>query len=194
MISKLSIGQVMVKVRSAKQIEASRSNGRLAKGAVTKEGKHRSSMNALKHGGYAHRVVPIGQNPLEFEEYASSMRLHWQPCNFLEEDLVEQLVIYGWKLRFLPILESAILSTEMLDYYTFDLRLDFRKTRKLTPTYLLDQAKSSLNKSDELLAISFKRDVNSHQSLMVLEDINTRAFAKYHKILERLIECKRRGY
>ena len=194
MISKLSIGHVMVKVRSAKQMEASRSNGRLAKGAVTKEGKYRSSMNALKHGGYAHRFVPIGQNPQEYDKYANSMRLHWQPANFQEADLVEQLIGYGWKLRFLPLIESAILSTEMLDYYTFDLRLDFRKTRKLTATYLLEQAKSSLNKSDELLAISFKRDVNSHQSLLVLEDINTRTFAKYHKVLDRLIECKKRGY
>jgi hypothetical protein len=194
MLSKINIGHVMVKVRSAKQKEASRSNGRLAKGATSEEGKHRSSMNALKHGGYANRFVPLGQNPQEYEKYANSMRLHWQPANFQEADLVEQLIGYGWKLRFLPLIESAILSTEMLDYYTFDLRLDFRKTRKLAPKYLLEQAKSSLNKSDELLAISFKRVVNSHQSLLVLEDINTRTFAKYHKVLDRLIECKKRGY
>jgi hypothetical protein len=194
MKSKLSLGQVLVKVRSEKQIQASQDNGRKGKGPVSVVGKKHSSMNALKHGGYANRFVPLGQNPKEYEKYANSMRLHWQPANFQEADLVEQLIGYGWKLRFLPLIESAILSTEMLDYYTFDLRLDFRKTRKLAPKYLLEQAKSSLNKSDELLAISFKRDVNSHQSLLVLEDINTRTFAKYHKVLDRLIECKKRGY
>jgi hypothetical protein len=192
MQSKLSVGQVLVKVRSAKQLQASQENGRRGKGPVSEMGKRHSSMNALKHGGYSDRYVPVGQNPEHYRIYAQQARQYWKPCNAYEEDLVRQYIFYGWKLQVQPILENAILSTEILDYYSYDLRIDYRKSRKIQKTYLLDQAKSELNKSDELLAIAFKRDVNSHQSLMMLEEMNSRTFAKFQKVVDRLEECQKR--
>jgi len=192
MQSKLSVGQVLVKVRSAKQLQASQENGRRGKGPVSEMGKRHSSMNALKHGGYSDRYVPVGQNPEHYSIYAQQARQYWKPCNAYEEDLVRQYIFYGWKLQVQPILENAILSTEILDYYSYDLRIDYRKSRKIQKTYLLDQAKSELNKSDELLAIAFKRDVNSHQSLMMLEEMNSRTFAKFQKVVDRLEECQKR--
>ena len=173
MQSKLSVGQVLVKVRSAKQLQASQENGRKGKGPVSVVGKKHSSMNAFKHGGYSDRYVPVGQNPDHYRIYAQQAHQYWRPSNAYEKDLVRQYIFYGWKLQIHPILENAILSPEILDY-CHDLRIDYRKSRKIQKTYLLDQAKSELNKSDELLAAAFKRDVNSHQSLMMLEEMNTR--------------------
>ena len=40
------------------------------------------------------------------------------------------------------------------------------------------------------MAIAFKRDVNSHQSLMMLEEMNSRTFAKFQKVVDRLEEGK----
>ena len=191
MQSKLSVGQVLVKVRSAKQLQASQENGRKGKGPVSEMGKRHSSMNALKHGGYSDRYVPVGQNPEHYRIYAQQAHQYWKPCNAYEKDLVRQYIFYGWKLQIHPILENAILSSEILDY-CHDLRIDYRKSRKIQKTYLLDQAKSELNKSDELLAAAFKRDVNSHQSLMMLEEMNTRTFAKFLKVVDRLEECQKR--
>ena len=52
MQSRVSIGQVMVKVRSAKQIEASQKNGLKGSGPISPIGKLRSSMNAFKHTNF----------------------------------------------------------------------------------------------------------------------------------------------
>ena len=69
MQSRVSIGQVMVKVRSAKQIETSQKNSSKGMGPITPIGKLRSSMNAFKHGGYAHQFVTLGEDPKEFEVF-----------------------------------------------------------------------------------------------------------------------------
>ena len=194
MLSRVAIGQVLVKVRSAKQIKASKKNGSLGIGPVTKRGKQRSCLNAYRHGGYSNKYVALGEDPTEFEQYHQAMVDHWQPRNILENDLVDQFVFCAWKLRRLASMESAVLSTEMLDYYRSDLLLDFRRTRKLSKSYLKKGEKLELKKSEELLAIAFKRDVNSHQSLVVLEEIQTRTTSKYFKLLEKLLEMKQGRY
>ena len=192
MISKLSVGQVIVKVRSAKQIEASQKNGIKGLGPITSIGKLRSCMNAFKHGGYAHQFVTLGENPKEFEVFYQAIWDYVQPENILDEDVVEQFIFCAWKQKRLVIIETASLSTEMLDYYRSDLRLDYRKTRKISKTYLTKGTKAELGKNEELQAIAFKLDVNSHQSLVVLEEIQTRTFSKYQKLLEKIIEIKNR--
>ena len=192
MISKLSVGQVMVKVRSNKQIEASQKNGAKGLGPITSIGKLRSSMNAFRHGGYAHQFVTLGEDPKEFEVFYQAIWDYVQPENILDEDVVEQFIFCAWKQKRLVIIETASLSTEMLDYYRSDLRLDYRKTRKISKTYLTKGTKAELGKNEELQAIAFKLDVNSHQSLVVLEEIQTRTFSKYQKLLEKIIEIKNR--
>ena len=190
MISKLSIGQVLVKVRSTKQIEASQNNGAKGLGPLTPIGKLRSSMNAFKHGGYALHFVTLGEDPKEFEVFYQSVWDYVQQENILDEDVVEQFIFCAWKQKRLMIIENASLSTEMLDYYRTDLRLHYRKTRKISKTYLAKGTKAELGKNEELLAIAFKLDVNSHQSLAVLEEIQTRTFSKYQKLLEKILKIK----
>ena len=194
MQSRVSIGQVMVKVRSAKQIEASQNNGAKGLGPVTPIGKLRSSMNAFKHGGYVHQFVTVGEDPKEFEVFYQAIWDYVQPENILDEDVVEQFIFCAWKQKRLVIIETASLSTEMLDYYRSDLRLDYRKTRKISKTYLAKGTKAELGKNEELLAIAFKLDVNSHQSLVVLEEIQSRTFSKYQKLLEKILEIKNRRH
>ena len=194
MQGRVSIGQVMVKVRSAKQIEASQKNGVKGLGPITPIGKLRSSMNAFKHGGYAHQFVTLGEDPKEFEVFYQAIFDYVQPENILDEDVVEQFIFCAWKQKRLVIIETASLSTEMLDYYRSDLRPDYRKTRKISKTYLTKGSKPELGKNEELQAIAFKLDVNSHQSLVVLEEIQTRTFSKYQKLLEKILEIKKRKH
>ena len=94
MQSKLSVGQVLVKVRSAKQLQASQENGRKGKGPVSVVGKKHSSMNAFKHVGYSDRYVPVGQNPDHYRIYAQQAHQYWRPSNAYEKDLVRQYIFY----------------------------------------------------------------------------------------------------
>jgi len=189
---KTYLGQVFVKVRTEKQIEASQNNGAKGFGPITPIGKLLSSMNAFRHGGYAHQFVTLGEDPKEFEVFYQAIWDYVQPENILDEDVVEQFIFCAWKQKRLVIIETASLSTEMLDYYRSDLRLDYRKTRKISKTYLAKGTKAELVKNEELQAIAFKLDVNSHQSLVVLEEIQTRTFSKYKKLLEKILEIKNR--
>ena len=178
--------------RSEKQKEASRVNGKNTKGAVTPEGKIRSSSNALKHGGYAERFVPVGQNVDAYQEYFDRHYGHWKPTDALEEEFVHQLIRYGWQIQFNAILQSAVYSNEILNYYRSNLSLDYRKKRNISKMYLPDQAKTDLNKSDELLAIAFQQDLNGNQCLLALDDMDSRVFVKFQKTLEKLLEYRRR--
>ena len=99
MQSRVSIGQVMVKVRSAKQIKASQKNGSKGLGPITCIGKLRSSMNAFKHGGYAHQFVTLGEDPKEFEVFYQAIWDYIQPENILDEDVVEQFIFCAWKQK-----------------------------------------------------------------------------------------------
>ena len=178
--------------RTAKQILASQQNGRLGKGPQSELGKRRSSANAIKHGGYAERFVPVGQNVDAYQEYFDRQYAYWKPTDALEEEFVHQLIRYGWKLQFNAILESSLYSNEILNYYRSNLSLDYRKTRNISKVYLVDNAKSELNKSDELMAIAFQQDLNGNQCLLALDDMDSRVFVKFQKTLDKLLEHRRR--
>ena len=82
-------------------------------------------------------------------------------------------------------------SNEILNYYRSNLSLDYRKTRNISKVYLVDNSKSELNKSDELMAIAFQQDLNGNQCLMLLDDMDSRVFVKFQKTLDRLLEYRR---
>ena len=83
-------------------------------------------------------------------------------------------------------------SNEILNYYRSNLSLDYRKTRNISKVYLVDNAKSELNKSDELMAIAFQQDLNGNQCLLALDDMDSRVFIKFQKTLDKLLEHRRR--
>ena len=177
--------------RSSLQIKASQENGKLGKGPQSKKGKQRSSANALKHGGYAERFVPVGQSVEAYQEYFQYHYDYWAPTDALEEEFVTQVIRYGWKLRFNAILENSLYSNEILNYYRTNLPLEHRKKRNISSTYLMDNAKIELNKSDELTAIAFQQDLNGNQSLIMLDDMDSRVFTKYQRTLNNLLEYRR---
>ena len=177
--------------RSSLQIKASQENGKLGKGPQSKKGKQRSSANALKHGGYAERFVPVGQSVEAYQEYFQYHYDYWAPTDALEEEFVTQVIRYGWKLRFNAILENSLYSNEILNYYRTNLPLEHRKNRNISSTYLMDNAKIELNKSDELTAIAFQQDLNGNQSLIMLDDMDSRVFTKFQRTLNNLLEYRR---
>jgi len=85
---------------SRRKIEANRGNALLSTGPRTRKGKEAVKRNALKHGILARAVViPGKEDAVEFRRLHDWLRKDKQPKGFLEEILVENIVICYWRLR-----------------------------------------------------------------------------------------------
>jgi hypothetical protein len=96
---------------TASQLAANQANAQLSTGPVTPEGKAASSRNAISHGLTAKNAMLAGDDP---EEYRAHCQLFFE--RFAHRDEIEKAVIQDiadmeWKLKRIPTIESAILSS-----------------------------------------------------------------------------------
>lgn len=93
---------------SLRQLAANRANAQKSSGPRTAAGKAKSSMNAVKHGLTAVRIVLDGEDPAQFEDLRTRLLLEFEPQTALEEVLVDHLSGILWRLRRVPMLEVAL--------------------------------------------------------------------------------------
>jgi hypothetical protein len=86
-------------MRSPKQREASRLNGRQSRGPKSIDGKNRSRFNALKHGLTAQTPVLPGEDPATYHERLDAWTADLQPRNHVEHSLVGRAVQATWQLE-----------------------------------------------------------------------------------------------
>lgn len=98
------------------QNEANRLNAQKSTGPKTQAGKAVSSRNALTHGLSAKAIILDGENPLVFESLREQLIAELIPQTMIEAELVEQLASIFWRLRRIPVFESAL--TEWVAYRT----------------------------------------------------------------------------
>jgi hypothetical protein len=79
--------------------EINRENAKKSTGPRTPAGKARSSMNAVRHGVLAKRLILPGENALDFAGLRQGMREHFRPRDEVEEGLVERMVGATWRQR-----------------------------------------------------------------------------------------------
>jgi hypothetical protein len=91
-----------------RQIEANKQNAQLSTGPRTAEGKARVALNALKHGLTGQQMVLPNENPEDFDNFRSDLSNALQPHGGLEEILAERIVVDGWRLMRVALLESAL--------------------------------------------------------------------------------------
>jgi hypothetical protein len=91
------------------QVRASIENGKKSAGPRTPEGKAKVSMNALKHGLLAQRVVLPSEKEDEFQEFSLGLEEQLRPVGELEAMLVDSVAAYAWRLRRLVRVERGIL-------------------------------------------------------------------------------------
>jgi hypothetical protein len=84
---------------SQKQLDANRKNAHRSTGPRTPAGKAAVRFNALGSGIYAASPVIPGEDPEEFNSYASSMTEDCHPSGQREQDLVDQIIAHGWRLK-----------------------------------------------------------------------------------------------
>jgi hypothetical protein len=93
-----------------RQNKADRRNAQLSTGPRTPGGKARVALNALKHGLTGQQVVMPNENPEDFDTFRTGLLSALDPHGELEETLAERIVIDRWRLRRVPLLESALYS------------------------------------------------------------------------------------
>ena len=89
-----------------RQIAANRRNARKSSGPKTPQGKATASMNALRHGLRARKVVIPGEEQDEFDQLHAGLQNQYQPQNPAEQHLVDQAAITQWKLVRAEVFEA----------------------------------------------------------------------------------------
>ena len=90
--------------------EQSRINGDKSHGPTSIEGRAKSSANAIKHGFAAviNVVLSIEDEPA-FQAHVEGFRASFEPRNYVENSLVEQLAAIQWRQSRLVGLETALI-------------------------------------------------------------------------------------
>jgi hypothetical protein len=103
-------------MRSDKQNEASRTNGKKSQGPVTPEGKANSSKNAERHNLCAtgHIVLLTNENRDEFRQLMDDFIVRCLPVDGVELDLVHKLIAAAWREKRITGMETALFELEML--------------------------------------------------------------------------------
>ena len=104
----------MSETKKRTQSEQARINGAKSHGPTSPEGKAKSSSNALKHGFAAtiNTVISIEDKPA-FDLHLQGIRASFNPQNYMEETLVDQLASISWRQVRLVATETALLDAQM---------------------------------------------------------------------------------
>jgi len=93
--------------------DQARINGAKSRGPITPEGKARSSMNALKHGGYSRQAILLRSESREaFEQLFQEYVTRFRPRDAVELRLIRQLATVEWRKERYESMETIILDQE----------------------------------------------------------------------------------
>jgi len=95
---------------TAAQKKANKQNAQHSTGPRTTEGKHRTSLNALKHGFRAKDPLIPGEDPDHYYRHSAELENELQPATPLEETLVDQIVDITWRLKRFARIEAAVVN------------------------------------------------------------------------------------
>jgi hypothetical protein len=94
---------------TADRAATNRANSRHSTGPRTVTGKHRSSLNALRHGLTAVSPVLPTEDRAAFDERRRGFFAEYHPANSTETQLVQELIDTSWRLNRIPLLEADVL-------------------------------------------------------------------------------------
>jgi hypothetical protein len=100
-------------MKSLAQQAASRANGFLSRGPKTKEGKRRSSMNALSHGLTAKPAALKNQPCKAFQELLRQYNQCIAPRDAVEQAAVEEICAAAWRLHRVWAIERDAVDLEL---------------------------------------------------------------------------------
>jgi hypothetical protein len=143
-----------------KQIAANRRNSQKSTGPKTREGKFKSSLNALRHGAYSETHILTTEDPGIFKNLAQEIL---QPQTPTELELVDQLIQTVWRRRRITSLIQMRLNQAIEEVITEQSQIEPAEDRP-TPTQITVLAMEKL----ENLKPSFARQEAMELRLMAL--------------------------
>ncbi len=105
---------------SEKQLVANRANAKRSTGPKSKNGKARSSKNALTHGLTGADIVVPGEDPEEFEALRAGLYVDFEPTGTIEHELIDRMADVFWRLRRVPKLEALLIEARHRDLQRSD--------------------------------------------------------------------------
>jgi hypothetical protein len=94
---------------SLRQIESNRRNAEKSTGPKTRNGKARSSQNAVRHGLTAETVVGALEDPADYRAFEQAITTAYDAESALERELVLRLASLLWRLRRATSVETGLL-------------------------------------------------------------------------------------
>jgi hypothetical protein len=101
-----------VQMASERQILANRVNSKKSTGPKTHKGKALASMNALKHGLTAQKLLMPGESAEEFEALLAELFREHRPETVSERQLVDFIATLQWRLRRTATFETSLLNPD----------------------------------------------------------------------------------
>ncbi len=95
--------------------DQSRINGAKSKGAKTAEGQAKARNGNFKHGAYQVSTTVLPEESMQvFNDLLADARVQFQPRNFFESQLVEEVVELTWQINRLRFLVTAHVNATMI--------------------------------------------------------------------------------
>jgi hypothetical protein len=155
-----------------------KSETKCAGGPKTEEGRKRSARNAVRHGVLSNKMIVLqSESTEEYEELKRDYYDSLQPANFMERELVDEMIWAKWRQRRSITSETAAI----------DLQMD-RDAKKL------EQVVPGVDDSTRT-AQAIKTLTDESGELALLSRYETRLSRMYHRALDKLLalQDRRRG-
>jgi hypothetical protein len=152
---------------SAAQVTANVENASHSTGPRTEEGKARSSQNAIKHGLTSNKCLLLpDEDEEEFRRFEAELKHTYMPLNYVEAELVDDIISIQWRRKRAAALEARILSAENPDFKALNnislianrLKREFSATHKELIELQVDREKT-LEKNLEAAATLRRADL-----------------------------------
>lgn len=93
---------------SEKQIEANRRNAQASTSPKTEEGRHRSSLNARRHGLTGQVSAMTEEDRAAHDEFAAAMLKDLAPAGAVETQLAQRVATDSWRLNRISAVEDNL--------------------------------------------------------------------------------------
>jgi len=101
---------------SDKQLAANRANALLSTGAVTEEGRKRSSMNALRHGITGQVTTMTDEDRAAHDKLSEALIKDLAPQGAMEIQLAQRIATDSWRLNRLSAIEDNLFALGQLQH------------------------------------------------------------------------------